>query len=340
MQACNGSGSQHGPNGARDERTAICRHDADQRFPRRPEGPGRRRRSRVTIRTSSGSRNCRRDGETITLGAKGRPLLVIEADKSAKPDDPQQRRPVPHRVPAALARRSRPLDQACHRQQYPDRRGVRPSGQRGALPDRSGRQRHRNLRRPRRNGLEEERFAGRHGDGAAGHSRRRCRPFRRETPAGRALRKTASSAMSISGSAIRGKPRNGGIRSSASTRWPNTAERRVPVVRRLSPPYRREFLAERRRGQARSGREPGLAWVEMRSAQAAPRTAVEDPWGTVITHRSRTSGVTIHAVNPPKKRPAAGNDAGLLPEEIGLVALDALPLVGRSSMSTPLDLSK
>jgi catechol 2,3-dioxygenase len=30
-----------------------------------------------------------RDGETITLGAKGRPLLVIEGDKSAKPDDPK-----------------------------------------------------------------------------------------------------------------------------------------------------------------------------------------------------------------------------------------------------------
>ncbi len=30
-----------------------------------------------------------RDGETITLGAKGRALLVIEADKAAKPDDPR-----------------------------------------------------------------------------------------------------------------------------------------------------------------------------------------------------------------------------------------------------------
>ncbi len=29
------------------------------------------------------------DGETITLGAKGRPLLVIEADSAAKPDDPR-----------------------------------------------------------------------------------------------------------------------------------------------------------------------------------------------------------------------------------------------------------
>ena len=29
------------------------------------------------------------DGETITLGAKGRPLLVIEGDRAAKPDDPR-----------------------------------------------------------------------------------------------------------------------------------------------------------------------------------------------------------------------------------------------------------
>ncbi|KQZ78341.1 bleomycin resistance protein [Mesorhizobium sp. Root157] len=30
-----------------------------------------------------------RDGETITLGAAGRPLLAIESDKAAKPDDPR-----------------------------------------------------------------------------------------------------------------------------------------------------------------------------------------------------------------------------------------------------------
>src|SRR5690606_4695471 len=29
------------------------------------------------------------DGKIITLGAKGRPLLVIEGDKAAKPDDPR-----------------------------------------------------------------------------------------------------------------------------------------------------------------------------------------------------------------------------------------------------------
>jgi catechol 2,3-dioxygenase len=29
------------------------------------------------------------DGETVTLGAEGRPLLVIEGDKAAKPDDPK-----------------------------------------------------------------------------------------------------------------------------------------------------------------------------------------------------------------------------------------------------------
>ena len=29
------------------------------------------------------------DGETVTLGAKGRPLLVIEGDKAARPDDPR-----------------------------------------------------------------------------------------------------------------------------------------------------------------------------------------------------------------------------------------------------------
>jgi catechol 2,3-dioxygenase len=40
-------------------------------------------------RTVVGLEELNRDGEIITLGAKGRPLLVIEADQSAKPDDPK-----------------------------------------------------------------------------------------------------------------------------------------------------------------------------------------------------------------------------------------------------------
>lgn len=41
----------------------------------------------IFYRNVVGLEELSRDGETITLGAKGRPLLVIEADKSAKPDD-------------------------------------------------------------------------------------------------------------------------------------------------------------------------------------------------------------------------------------------------------------
>lgn len=40
-------------------------------------------------RTVVGLQELSRDGETITLGAGGRPLLVIESDKAAKPDDPR-----------------------------------------------------------------------------------------------------------------------------------------------------------------------------------------------------------------------------------------------------------
>lgn len=40
-------------------------------------------------RTIVGLQETSRDGETITLGAAGRPLLVIESDKAAKPDDPR-----------------------------------------------------------------------------------------------------------------------------------------------------------------------------------------------------------------------------------------------------------
>lgn len=40
-------------------------------------------------RTTVGLEELGRDGETITLGAKNRPLLVLESDKAAKPDDPR-----------------------------------------------------------------------------------------------------------------------------------------------------------------------------------------------------------------------------------------------------------
>jgi catechol 2,3-dioxygenase len=40
-------------------------------------------------RTVVGLEELSRDGETITLGAKNRPLLVIESDPAAKPDDPR-----------------------------------------------------------------------------------------------------------------------------------------------------------------------------------------------------------------------------------------------------------
>lgn len=40
-------------------------------------------------RTVVGLEEISRDGETIELGAAGRPLLVLEQDKAAKPDDPR-----------------------------------------------------------------------------------------------------------------------------------------------------------------------------------------------------------------------------------------------------------
>ncbi len=40
-------------------------------------------------RTIVGLQELSRDGETITLGSPGRPLLVLERDAAAKPDDPR-----------------------------------------------------------------------------------------------------------------------------------------------------------------------------------------------------------------------------------------------------------
>ena len=55
----------------------------------------------------------------------------------------------------------------------------------------------------------------------------------------------------------------------------------VPVDRRLPPPHRRQFLAQRRRRPPRSVAD-GLSWVEMQSRDAKASSEKTDPWGTVI----------------------------------------------------------
>ena len=51
------------------------------------------------------------DGETITLGAKSRPLLVIEGDKAAMPDDPRSAGLFHTAFLLPISRRPRALDQ-------------------------------------------------------------------------------------------------------------------------------------------------------------------------------------------------------------------------------------
>ena len=164
----------------------------------------------------------RADG-AITLGAAGRPLLVIEADPAARPDDPRSAglfhtafllpsradlgRWVRHAIDRKIA-----IDGASDHLR-----------QRGALPHRPGRQRHRNLCRPSARELEMERPVGRDGDAEARHPepgrRGAGRRRRLEGRAGKQRHRPRPSA----GSAIPTRPRHGGTTSSASTRSTRSA---------------------------------------------------------------------------------------------------------------------
>ena len=227
--------------------SSLCRDDAGQRRARRPQGARRRQLAAYyravvgleELSRSDGSDHARR-GRPAAAGDRG--ATRPQAGRSA------HRRPVPHRLPAAVARRSRPLDQACHRQADPDRRRVGPSGQRGALPDRSGRQRHRDLCRPPARALEMERV-GRSRWRRSGSTFRACVA---DVPAGDAGWKGAPENSVIGHVHLRvGDP------DEAEEWWHDEfgfdtdgeirRRGRVPVVRRLSPPYRRQFLAQPRR---------------------------------------------------------------------------------------------
>ena len=68
--------------------SSIRRDHADQRFASRPQS-ARRRKLADYYRAVVGLEELSRSDGAITLGAADRPLLVIEADPSAKPDDPR-----------------------------------------------------------------------------------------------------------------------------------------------------------------------------------------------------------------------------------------------------------
>ena len=224
------------------------------------------------------SRARRRDharrGGAAVAGDRGRSLR--QARRSALG------RPFPHRLPVAVARRSRPLGQTCHRQADSDRRRVGSSRQRGALSDRSGRQRHRDLCRPAAREMGLQRLVDRDGDDEARHSQSRRRGAGRrgglEGRAGKQRHRPCPSARRRS----RSRRKGGGTTNSASTPWRKYGSAgRVPVVRRLPPPYRRQFLAQRRRRATRSvagGTELG----RMQSKNSTGEVVREDPWGTVV----------------------------------------------------------
>ena len=223
----------------------------------------------------------RADG-AITLGAAERPLLVIEADAAAKPDDPRSaglfhtafllpsRADLGRWINHATANKIRiegASDHLVSEALYltdPEGNGIEIYADR--LPQE----------------LEVERRQDRHGDRAAEHPRRSSPTCRPATPAGRARRKTALSATSICASAGRKTPRPGGTRNSASTRWPNMAAQAVFLS---SGGYHHHIGANSWHSAGAGRRDPsrsGLAWVEMRSDKATAETAREDPWGTVI----------------------------------------------------------
>ena len=221
------------------------------------------------------------DGETITLGAKGRPLLVIEGDKAAKPDDPRSAG-LFHTAFLLPSRADlgRWINFAAERQIKIDGASDHLVSEALYLTD------------PEGNGIEI--YADRMPtEWKRNGIRSPWRPQRMDIPgvrasvpagdeAGRARRKTRSSAMCIC---------RVGDPVAAEDWWHKDARLRhgreirraggVPLDRRLPPPYRREHMAERGRRPARQGQvRPGL--VELRSSDAKAKSSYEDPWGTEI----------------------------------------------------------
>ena len=124
-----------------------------------------------------------RDSKTARLGAGGVTLLELEAAPDATAGRSAHRRALSHGVPAADARRSRALAGACGAQSRAALRRVRPPGERGDLPGRSGRQRHRGLSRPAAGGMALDRRPHPDGNRSA-----RSRQSRGSTPATRPMR--------------------------------------------------------------------------------------------------------------------------------------------------------
>ena len=222
------------------------------------------------------------DGETITLGAKGRPLLVIEGDTAAKPDDPRSAG-LFHTAFLLPTRADlgRWINFAAERQIKIDGASDHLVSEALYL-DRSGRQRNRDLRRPHAHRVETEltvRLQWRPNAWTFRPCALRCRLV---TKAGRARRR-----IPIVGHVhLRvGDP------VAAEDWWQRTlgfdtvAKYGAQAVFLSTGGYHHHIGANTwqsagagKRDQGRSG----LAWVELRSSNAGDKAVHHDPWGTEI----------------------------------------------------------
>ena len=195
---------------------------------------------------------CSTAARTARRSARRRASPPSRASPRRQARRPAHRGPLSHRSPDADARRSGALDDACGEQQGAADRRLRSRGERGVLPRRSRGQRHRGLSRPAGGNLAVDQWRLEDDHRSARHRRYRAGSPARRGLSGRARRL----AHRPRASARRRRRPSGNVlsRCARPRRHAPPAWCDLHVVGALSPPHRRQRLAQRRRGAAR--REP------------------------------------------------------------------------------------
>jgi catechol 2,3-dioxygenase len=222
-----------------------------------------------------------RDGETITLGARGRPLLVVESDPAARPDDPRSAGLfhtaflLPSRADLGRWIRHAAAD------------GIRLDGASDHLVSEAI-----YLSDPEGNGIEiyadreKEAWPMNGSEIAMATERLDLAAVAGTVPAGDAGWKGAPENTVVGHVHLRvGDPRQAEAWWHENLGFETVARYGSAAVFLSSGGYHHHIGANSWHSAGTGRRDPsrsGLSWVEMRSSTAPEPTADEDPWGTVI----------------------------------------------------------
>lgn len=222
-----------------------------------------------------------RDGETITLGAKGRPLLVIESDPAAKPDDPRA---------AGLFHTAFLLPERADLGRWINRAVAEKIQIEGASDHIVSEALY--LTDPEGNGIEiytdrpRESWTWNDGQVAMATHRMDIPGVIGSVPAGDAGWQGAPENTVVGHVHLRvGDPRQAQAWWHEQFGFDTVAEYGSQAVFLSSGGYHHHIGANTWQSAGAGPRDPGLSglsWVEMRSAGAKEVSTYQDPWGTVI----------------------------------------------------------